>query len=124
MLNQCTLAGRLTADPEVCQVGNSTVASCLIAVDRDRPNGDGEREADYISCTAWNQTAKFLEKYFAKGDAIIVTGRLRTSSWTDDSGAKRKSTEVNIQQIYFGESNASRKARKGYTEEEGTPTEV
>lgn len=117
MLNQCTLAGRLTADPEVRQVGESQVAKCVIAVDRDLPNGEGEREADYIGCTAWNQSAKFLEKYFAKGDAIIVTGRLRTSSWTDETGAKRKSTEVSIQQIYFGESSASRKARKGYAEE-------
>lgn len=121
MLNQCTLAGRLTADPEIRQVGDATVARCLIAVDRDRPNGEGERETDYISCTAWNQTARFLEKYFVKGSAIIVTGRLRTSSWTDESGAKRKSTEVNIQQIYFGESNASRKARMEYTEEGGGP---
>ncbi len=124
MLNQCTFAGRLTADPEIRQVGDSTVASCLIAVDRDRPNGEGEREADYISCTAWNQTAKFLEKYFVKGDAIIVTGRLRTSSWIDDSGTKRRSTEINIQQIYFGESNVSRKARKGCTGEENTLPDV
>lgn len=111
MLNQCTFLGRLTADPDVRQAGESTLAKFTIAVDRDRPNRDGDREADYIECTAWNGEASFLSKYFSKGDAVVVIGRLKTSTWKDDSGANRKGFEINVEQLYFGESSAARKAR-------------
>lgn len=125
MLNQCTFLGRLTADPNVRQVGDSTLAKFTIAVDRDRPNRDGEREADYIDCTAWNQVANFLSKYFAKGDAVVVVGRLKTSTWKDDSGANRKGSEINVENIYFVESSSARKARakKASEPEEDLPSE-
>ena len=61
MLNQCAFFGRLTADPEIRQVGeNSVVGKFTIAVERDIPGKDGERGVDFVHCVAWNHLARFL----------------------------------------------------------------
>ena len=51
MLNQITIAGRLTRDPELRHTANGTaVASFALAVDRDYTSKDGgERETDFVA---------------------------------------------------------------------------
>lgn len=101
MLNSVNIAGRLIADPEVRTAGNASVCSFSVAVDRDYAK-DGNRETDFINVTAWRQTADFVSKYFAKGDMILVTGRLQTRSWKDDEGNTRRATDVVADSVYFG----------------------
>ena len=103
MLNQITIAGRLTRDPELRHTANGTaVASFALAVDRDYTSKDGgERETDFIDVVAWRATAEFVRKYFAKGQMAIVSGRLQIRPWTDDKGNKRRSTEVVAEHVYF-----------------------
>ena len=69
MLNRVILMGRLVADPELRQTGSGvSVATFRVAVDRNyQPKGSAERQADFIPCVAWRQTAEFISKYFAKG---------------------------------------------------------
>lgn len=109
MLNHIVIMGRLTADPEMRTTGNGiSVASFSLAVDRDRKNKDtGEREADFIRCTAWRGTADFVKKYFSKGQMAVVSGRLRIDLYTDQQGNKRTSAEVQVEDIYFGEGKRS-----------------
>lgn len=104
MLNQITIAGRLTRDPELRHTANGTaVASFALAVDRDYTSKDcGERETDFIDVVAWRGTADFVSKYFTKGQLAIVSGRLQIRPWTDDNGNKRRSTEVVAEHVYFG----------------------
>lgn len=103
MLNQITIAGRLTRDPELRHTANGTaVASFALAVDRDYTSKDGgERETDFIDVVAWRGTAEFVRKYFTKGQMAIVSGRLQIRPWTDDKGTKRRSTEVVAEHVYF-----------------------
>ena len=105
MLNHIDIMGRLTTDPEMRNTGNGVpVASFSLAVDRDRKNkGTGEREADFIRCTAWRSTAEFVSKYFKKGQLAVVSGRLRIELWTDQQGNKRTSAEVQADNVYFGD---------------------
>lgn len=104
MLNQITIAGRLTRDPELRHTANGTaVASFALAVDRDYTSKDGgERETDFVDVVAWRSTAEFVSKYFTKGQLAIVSGRLQIRPWTDDNGNKRRSTEVVAEHVYFG----------------------
>lgn len=104
MLNQITIAGRLTRDPELRHTANGTaVASFALAVDRDYTSKDGgERETDFVDVVAWRGTADFVSKYFTKGQLAIVSGRLQIRPWTDDNGNKRRSTEVVAEHVYFG----------------------
>ena len=109
MLNHITIMGRLTRDPELKRTGSGiAVASFSLAVDRDfGKNENGEKEVDFIDCTAWRQTAEFVSKYFAKGRMAVVSGKLQTRVWTDKDGNKRKSTEVVADNCYFGDSKPS-----------------
>ena len=105
MLNKIILMGRLTRDPELRKTGNGTaVTSFTLAVDRDYKPQDGERETDFIDVVAWRGTAEFVFKYFYKGRMAVVEGRLQVRDWTDKDGAKRRSTEVIADSVYFGDS--------------------
>lgn len=106
MLNHIVLMGRLTRDPELRHTqSNIAVASFTLAVDRDFGSRDGnEKQTDFIDCVAWRSTAEFVSKYFAKGRMAVVSGRLQLRDWTDRDGGKRRSAEVIVDNVYFGES--------------------
>jgi len=109
MINKVILMGRLTADPELKQTSNGT-SICRFTVAVNRPYADkqtGERQADFISVTAWRNTADFVAKYFAKGRMIIVEGSLRNNDYTDQNGVKHYSMNVQADSVAFGESKNS-----------------
>ena len=108
MLNKIVLMGRLTRDPELRRTQSGTaVASFTLAVDRDYKPQDGERETDFIDIVAWRGTGEFVSKYFTKGRMAVVEGRLQVRDWKDKDGAKRRSTEVIADNVYFGDSKRS-----------------
>lgn len=95
MLNNVVLMGRLTSTPEIRQTNSGTeVTSFTLAIDRGYAKPGEERQTDFIDCTAWRGTAKFITSYFKKGQMIAVTGEIQTRNFEDKNGNKRKSTEV------------------------------
>lgn len=117
MLNQITIMGRLTRDPELRRTSSGiAVTSFTVAVDRDFSGKDGgEKETDFIDCVAWRQTGEFVSKYFSKGSMIVVSGRIQIRGWTDKDGNKRKAAEVVADNVYFGESKQSRDSTPGHS---------
>lgn len=102
MLNRIIIAGRLTRDPEMRYTqSQKPVTSFTLAVDRDYAPEGRERETDFIDCVAW-KSAEFVSKYFQKGSMAIVEGRLQLRDWTDKNGVKRRSAEINVENVYFG----------------------
>jgi single-strand DNA-binding protein len=112
MLNNITIMGRLTRDPELRRTASGiAVASFCVAVDRDWPNKEtGERETDFINCAAWRQTGEFVSKYFTKGSMIVVSGRLQIKKWTDHNGMNHYDAEIVADNVYFGESKRDKDA--------------
>lgn len=105
MLNKIFIMGRLTRDPELRRTQSGTaVTSFSLAVDRNYKGADGEKETDFIDCVAWRQTGEFAAKYFAKGRMAVVEGRLQIRPWTDKEGNNRRSAEVIVDNMYFGDS--------------------
>ena len=106
MLNHIVIMGRLTRDPELRYTqSNTPVASFTVAVDRDFGGRDGgEKQTDFIDCSAWRQTGEFVSKYFRKGSMIVVSGRLQSRKWQDRDGNNRTSWEISADNVYFGES--------------------
>ena len=106
MLNHIVIMGRLTRDPELRYTQSQTpVASFTVAVDRDFGGRDGgERQTDFIDCSAWRSTAEFVNKYFRKGSMVVVSGRLQSRKWQDREGNNRVNWEINVDNVYFGES--------------------
>lgn len=96
--------GRLTADPELRQTP-SGVSTCrfTVAVDREFVGQGQERQADFITVTAWRQSAEFVSRYFSKGRMICVEGSIRTGSYVDKrySDVTHYTTEVYADRVYF-----------------------
>ena len=104
-MNKVILIGRLTADPELRQT-QSGIASCGFTVACDRKFADkntGERQADFISCTAWRQTAEFVARYFNKGKLICVEGTLRNNNYQDKKypDVTHYTTDVQVDNVEF-----------------------
>ena len=110
MLNHIVIMGRLTRDPELRYTQTNTpVASFTLAVDRDfADKTTGERQTDFIDCVAWRSTGEFVSKYFQKGSMAAVSGRLQIRDWTDREGNKRRSAEIVVDNVYFGDSKRPR----------------
>lgn len=105
MINKVILMGRLTRDPEMRHTNSGTpVTTFSIAID----NGYGDnKRTDFVNCLAWNKTAEFVTKYFAKGKMIIVIGRITTRSWETQDGKRAYATEVIAKEVSFGETKSS-----------------
>lgn len=104
-LNSVCIMGRLTRDPELRHTpGGTAVVSFSLAVDRDRKDENGERAADFFDVVAWSNTAEFVSKYFSKGKAAVVRGRLQARTWQDKEGNNRKTVEIVADAVYFGDS--------------------
>lgn len=102
MLNHVVLQGRMVRDAELRRTQSGTaVASFSVAVEQDYTGQDGKRGVDFINCVAWKGTGEFIEKYFTKGDMILVSGRLSVRGYTDKDGNKRTATEVVVTSANF-----------------------
>lgn len=103
-MNKVILIGRLTKDPELTTTQSDVKrAAFTVAVDRRFTDKDGNRRADFISCTAWRQTAEFIGKYFTKGKKIGIVGGLQSRSYDAQDGTKRYVTEVVVDEAEFVE---------------------
>lgn len=101
MLNKIILQGRFVKNPEIRYTqSKKAVVSFTLAVDRDIK---ATETTDFIDCTAWGKTAEFVDQYFIKGQQAVVVGRLQMRNWTDKTGSKRTSAEVQVDSIYFGD---------------------
>lgn len=100
-LNKVILGGRLTSDPEFKTTPSGVaVTTFSIAVNRNYKKGE-EQQADFITVTAWRQTAEFIARYFRKGSSICIVGSIQTRSWTNRNGEKRYATEVVADEAMF-----------------------
>ncbi len=103
-MNNVSLVGRLTKDPEIRYTANNVpVAGFTLAVNR-RFKQEGQPEADFIPVVAWQKTAEFCNKYFVKGQQVWVQGRIQTRTWDDNDGKKHYVTEVVAEQVGFADS--------------------
>ena len=102
MINMVALMGRLTYEPELRKTPSDvSVLRFQVACDRSYQRAGAERQADFIDCVAWRQTAEFISRYFHKGSMIAIEGTIQTSNYTDKNGNNRKQTEVLANNVSF-----------------------
>ena len=119
-MNSVQLTGRLTRDPEVnYSNGGTSIARFTLAVNR-RFKQEGGPNADFIRCVAFGKTAEFIEKYFRQGRKMDMTGRIQTSSYTNQEGQKIYTTDIVVETAEFGESKSSAENR-GNNESQNQP---
>lgn len=103
-MNTVQLIGRLTKAPELkyTQSGVATT-SFTLAVNRNFTNQQGEREADFIMCTAWRKTAELVCQYLGKGSMVGINGRIQTRNYENQQGQRVYVTEVIVDELTFVE---------------------
>lgn len=101
-LNKVMLIGNVGKDPEVRYLeGNSgapgrKVANFTLATSeryKDR-SGEVRENTEWHNIVVWGQPADVVERFVKKGTQLYIEGRITTRSWTDQSGAKRYTTEI------------------------------
>lgn len=107
MLNKFLVAGRLTADPEMQNIGENRLYKFTIACDRPKRKGQNDHETDFFNCVAWNRNSDTIISYFKKGDMITIVGEVHINRY-EKNGQKRSVTEVKVEEIHF---SGNRKAQ-------------
>ena len=96
-----TIIGRLTRDPEQQQVGQYNVTRFTVASNSTRKNREGEYDNTFVRCTVFGRQGDVIAQRFHKGQPIIVSGELSTSTWQDKQGQDRTSVEMSVQNFSF-----------------------
>ena len=108
-MNKVIMVGRIATDPEMkTTAGGVARCSFRMAVARRFKNADGKHESDFFNVSCWRNTADFVFRYFAKGDAIAVEGNLQTRTYDAQDGTKRYVTEINAEHVEFVGNRESR----------------
>ena len=108
-MNNVTLVGRLTKDPEV-KTTTTGKDTCSFSIAVDRPTK--EKTADFISCVAWEKNAELIGKYLSKGSRIGIIGAIQSRNWEGTDGKRIYVTEVLVNRIEFIDTKKDRAAKK------------
>ena len=102
-MNHIVLMGNLTQNPKITiSKTNKKIADICIGI--SRPWASNKNDADFIWCKAFDKIADVLEKYFVKGQKILVSGRMQTKRYEDKNGESKVNTQVIINQVEFCDS--------------------
>ena len=83
-MNKISIMGRLTRDPELTTT-QSGIEKCRYSVAVDEPKDkNGVKKVNFFNCVAFGKGGAFVQKYFKKGDGIIVHGRMDSYKGNDE----------------------------------------
>lgn len=104
-LNKIFFLGNLTRTPELKQVGNNqNVCKFGLASSRFVRSKNGEetqQEVCFVDITVWGLQAEHCKKMLDKGSSVLVEGRLKLESWTDQTGAKKSRHSIVADRVTF-----------------------
>lgn len=127
-LNKVLLIGNLTRDPEVRVMTNGRpVCNFGLALNRSYKDSEGNRkeEATFVDVECFGPRAEAVGRFFTKGRAIFVEGRLKLDQWESKEGEKRSALRVVLDNFEFVDSkqDSSGSDRPPVTRENSSPTE-
>lgn len=96
MMNNISIIGRLTQDPELRYTANGT-AVCEFNIACNRLN----EGTDFITCVCWNKQAENLNKYQSKGKLVAIQGRLTTSKYQGNDNKTRYKTFISVNELEY-----------------------
>ena len=103
-INQVTVVGRLTRDPELkalpsgMQVANMSIATSYTYTDKDKKKVE---TPEYHNIVLFGRTAEVAGQYLKKGQLAGIIGRLQTRNWEKD-GVKHYRTEIIADKLQMG----------------------
>lgn len=103
-INNVSLTGRLTRDPELrVTAGGTQLLSFTLAFNtsvRNRQTGEWDERGNFIDCTMFGKRAEALERFLAKGQKVAIVGKLRYATW-DKDGQRHSKLDLIVDEIDF-----------------------
>lgn len=97
-MNIIFLSGRLTAVPEINDFGeDGTYINFSVAINNGKDSDGNEREADFVPCVAFNNTANYIYNYSKKGGRINIQGRWKSSTYKNKEGEKKYANQCLVE---------------------------
>lgn len=106
-LNKVLLIGNLTRDPDVRVMTNGRpVCNFGLALNRSYKDSEGNRkeEVTFVDVECFGPRAEAVGRFFTKGRAIFVEGRLKLDQWESKEGEKRSALRVVLDNFEFVDS--------------------
>jgi single-strand DNA-binding protein len=97
MDNTITIVGNLTRDPELrFTPGGMPVAQLGVAVNyrKKGSSGDYEDVPSFFDVSVYGSLAENASESLARGNRVVVAGRLEQRSWETAEGDKRSKVEI------------------------------
>lgn len=100
-MNNVTLVGRLTKDPELKYVGEgqTPVAEFTIAIKRSYKSN--QKNVDFIPIQVWDKQAENCNIYLQKGDLVGINGEIRVDKYVNKQGENKYITKVRATTVKF-----------------------
>lgn len=98
-LNKCLFIGNLTKDPEVREVGTTSVAKFSMALNKtwkDKSSGEYKNSVEYADFELWGVAATIFGDRASKGSQVFVEGEFTQQTWEDKDGNPRKSVVFKV----------------------------
>ena len=101
-INEVTLVGNLTRNPEMKQTEGKKPA-CIIGLATNRTwtdeNGEKHEEPEYHRIVAFDRLAETCNQYLRKGRKIYARGRLQYRTYTGQDGIEKYATEIVLEKM-------------------------
>jgi len=108
-MNKVILMGRIGQDPEIIKSGENKIAKFSLATNENYKDKNGQKveQTEWHSLVVFGKQAEIAEKWFKKGNQLLIDGKIKTDSWEKD-GEKKYKTNIILQSFEFiGTSHAN-----------------
>ena len=105
-MNQVTLCGRLTRDPEIRTLeSGSVVATFSLATNEYWTDKQGvkQEKVEFHNIVIWGKLAEVAGEYLMKGQECLIQGKLQTREYQGKDGVDRRTTEVVASFLQLGQ---------------------
>lgn len=102
LFNTVQLIGHLGRKPELITLETGRkLARVSLATNEQYYSSNGEKVSNtsWHNLVAWDKKADFLDRYFAKGNRVLVHGKIETRQYEDRNGVTRNITEVVVSDL-------------------------
>ena len=99
-MNTVCLTGRLCNGAEYKTVGENTVASFGLIVNRWVKKDSGKKDSILLTCSYWGRGAEAVREWMTKGRQVGITARVDVDSWVDkETNAPRSAVKFVVDNL-------------------------
>jgi single-strand DNA-binding protein len=100
-INQLAISGNLTRDPQLLHLDDGTALCKLRIANNDRTKnlaGEWINRPQFFNVTIWAGIGQRIADNLAKGDKVVLSGRLKWSEWDAEDG-RRQAIKIHADSI-------------------------